>query len=89
MPKIYIFVNEKLGSGDVIGLALAEDGHCLASHLSSHEGFLKFDMGLTSTRKHEAYKNHYPEGFELVWVDDAINSKEVEEAYLKNQALKP
>ena len=56
--------------GDVMGYALCEDGEGLASHLSSHEDFSKHDLGLTSSLKHDIYKEHCPSGFELEWVDN-------------------
>ena len=69
MNKIYIFKSGQL-QNDVIGMALSEDGYELASHLSSNIDFLKHDMGLTSKWKHDTYKEHYPDGYELVWVED-------------------
>ena len=72
--KIYLACFEGgMRDGDVIGYALAEDGTVLASHLSSNEGFSKHDMGLTGTWKHDTYAKHYPDGYELEWVDDPEN----------------
>ena len=56
--------------GDVLGCALADDGTGLANHLSSSVEFAKHDMGLTSDWKHDYYREHAPNGFELEWVDD-------------------
>ena len=56
--------------GDVLGVALAEDGTGLAEHLSSSEGFARHDIGLTSDWHHDDYRKHAPDGFELEWVDD-------------------
>ena len=67
-PKIFAFINERLGS-DVIVTALAESGDFLASHYSSTENYAKYDIGVTSERKHDLFKEHYPNGYELVWVD--------------------
>lgn len=61
---------------DVIGYALAEDGDCIAQHLSSNTAFSKHDMGLTSDWKHDNYKGKYPEGYTLKWVDDPENDPE-------------
>ena len=85
--KIYLtcFPATGWGKDDVIGYALAEDGTGLASHLSSNEGFSKHDMGLTSDWKHEHYQKVYPNGFELVWVDDADNDERWQGAYKLNQ----
>ena len=87
MPKIFLYCYPAQGWGahDVIGYALAEDGAGLASHLSSNKSFSQHDMGLTSDWKHESYKKHYPEGFELEWVDDPDNHPGVAAAYALNQ----
>ena len=66
---------------------LCEDGHCLAQHCSSHEYFVKHDIGFTSEWKHEHYKEHCKEGYELIWIEDASNSHEIDAAYIKNQEL--
>lgn len=73
-PKIFLWCEPFNGGrpGDVIGWALAEDGEGLASHWSSSETFAKHDMGLTSNWKHEGYAKHYPDGYELVWLDDPL-----------------
>jgi hypothetical protein len=50
--------------------------------LSSNEDFLKYDMGLTGTRKHDLYKKHAGDaGYELVWVDDPKSHEGVQAAY--------
>jgi len=85
-PKIYLFANRKMGS-DVIGMAMAEDGHVLAGHFSSSEGFLKHDLGLTSDWKHTNYKAHYPDGYELEWVDKPLKHEGLLAAYDRNQQL--
>jgi len=71
--------------GDVMGYALAEDGHGLTSHYSSNKEFSKHDLGLTSNWKHDVYAKYYPEGFELVWIDDPDNSEEWKKVYSLNQ----
>ncbi len=75
--KIYLacFPAAGWGKNDVIGYALGEDGQGLASHLSSNIDYSKHDMGLTSDWKHEVYKEVYPEGYELIWIDDADNDE--------------
>lgn len=88
MPKIFLYCYPapNWGEHDVIGYALAEDGTVLASHISSNKAFSQHDMGLTSNWKHEAYEKHYPEGFELEWVDDPDNHPGVAAAYALNQS---
>lgn len=61
--------------GDVIGYALGEDGQGLASHLSSGIEWSKHDMGLTSDWKHDHYEKIYPNGYELIWIDDPDNDE--------------
>lgn len=87
MKKIYCFVNSGKGTDWQIVIALCEDGHCLASHCSSNEGWAKHDIGIGSDWKHDKYKEHCPEGFELIWINDAADSKEVDAAYELNQQL--
>lgn len=69
-PKIFVFVNGRASWGDYLPSAIAEDGTPLAGHCSSSIGFAKHDMGIGSDWKHELYKKHYPDGFEIEWVDD-------------------
>lgn len=80
MNKIYLFctaTGEGTGNvrgstvgGDVIGYALAEDGECLDTHLSSNWVYSQHDMGLTSNWKHEIYEKKYPNGYQCEWVDE-------------------
>jgi hypothetical protein len=66
-------------------MAIAEDGNVLAKHLSSNTHWAKHDIGITSDWKHNYYKAHYPDGYELVWLDDVQTlPKEVTE---RNNAL--
>ena len=85
-PIIYIFVNRIYSNGDVIGCAIAEDGTPLAGHLSSNEDFLKHGMGLTSSWKHDKYKVHYPDGYELKWLNN-LDTELPKEVLERNQAL--
>jgi hypothetical protein len=56
---------------------MAEDGTGLTSHLSSNDSFSKHDMGITSDWKHDIYKEKYPSGYELEWIDeDKLDSHE-------------
>jgi len=77
-------------TGDTIGYALAEDGECIANHLSSGVNWSKHDMGLTSDWKHEDYEKKYPDGYELEWIDygDLDTHVGYQKAYALNQAMK-
>lgn len=88
MPKIYCWVNSGRGTDWQIVIAMAEDGTALASHCSSSEGWAKHDIGIGSDWKHDTYRKHYPEGFELEWVDDFDGHPGLAAAYEKNQARK-
>lgn len=68
--RIFAFVGGALGQ-DVVGYAVSEDGYCLASHVSSNEGWAKHDLGLESNRKHDAYNSHFGASqWEIEWVSD-------------------
>ncbi len=74
-PKIYAYclpAGHPWGERDVIGYAIAEDGVCLATHLSSSAGFSRHDMGIAPSEwQHEHYREHYPDGYELEWINTA------------------
>lgn len=99
MKKIYLYcvplgtgsgnVQDSTVGGDVMGYALAEDGKCLASHLSSDKWFSQHDLGLTSDWKHDKYNAHYPDGFELEWVDDPDVHEGWKKAFQLNTAQWP
>lgn len=90
MPKIYLYcIHGK--QKQFYGFALAEDGNCLAEHLSSTIEFSKSDMGLYDddwSGKREKYAKHYPNGYELEWIDDdkLESHKEFQVAFAKNKA---
>ena len=96
-PKIYLWcvalnsgsgqVSGSTPGGDVLGYAMAEDGTGLASHLSSNSNFSQHDMGLTSDWKHDRYNKHYPDGFELVWLDEPKEDAGWSAAYELNQQM--
>jgi hypothetical protein len=85
--KIFCFINGGNGRDWFPVIAICEDGHCLAEHISSSEWFALHDIGINSDIKHEQYKEHCPNGYELVWVEDARNSVKLDAAYAKNQEL--
>lgn len=87
MNKIFCFNN---GGYDNwwTAMAVAEDGHVLASHICSHEVFMRHDLGITSDWKHDNYNEHYGEGnWELVWVDNTKEHKGLQLACERNEAL--
>lgn len=89
MKKIYCFCNTR-SPGWYVVLALCEDGVCLGLHASSTEAFAKLDIGYLSDEhyRHEDYREHCPDGYELVWVDDPKSHDGVMAAYARNQAMR-
>lgn len=89
-PKIFAFINSET-SGFLHVVALAEDGNCLSGHASSNVSFAKHDIGLTSDWKHENYDRHYPDGWDLEWVDDPLEEIKTNEklklAFKRNEEL--
>lgn len=85
MKKIFVFKKGHIGR-DCIVEAIAEDGVHMTSHLSSSVDWAKFDMGCgESKRKHDIYREHFPDGFEVEWVDDPHNHAGFKAAWEPNQ----
>lgn len=86
--KIYCFNNG--GPPEWLqACAIADDGHCLAGHICSHEGYMRHDLGMDgSTWKHELYNDHFGAGnWELEWVDDPKTHAGLQAALKLNAAL--
>lgn len=85
-PKIYGFVNG--GSPGWYSVeAISEDGVFLAGHVCSHPGFGPHDIGVTSDWKHDTYAKYYPDGFEVVWIEDTKNDERLKAAHAKHVAM--
>lgn len=68
MAKVFYF---RMGEGPVgPAYALAEDGTVLGALYGVQEAELPVKLGLGTEYLH-AYQMHYPEGFDLVFVDQA------------------
>lgn len=88
LPKVFAFINSGKGTDWVCGMAIAEDGHCLATHISSIDAWARHDMGAgVSTSHHDTYAKHYPSGFVVEWVDDPKAHAGLMEAYRLNQEM--
>lgn len=85
-PKIFVLCNSCSRQWHHV-MAMAEDGTHLAGHVCSDHGFISHDMGFTSDWKHDQYNRHYPDGWELVMVDDPKNHEGLQAAYELNQAM--
>lgn len=82
MGKIYGFVNG--GSpGWYVVEALSEDGDFLAQHVCSTPAYGPHDIGVVGTLQHEKYEKAYPEGFEVIWIDD-VDDERLKAAYAKH-----
>lgn len=90
-PRIYCWINAGKGTDCVVSMAMAEDGTLLTSHVSSSDGFAKGDCGYLDTpmgqRKRKLFDAHYPDGWEVEWVDDARNHPGLDAAYERNQQM--
>lgn len=85
--KIYCF-NNGGSHGWMHAVAIADDGHVLAEHVCSSEGFMSHDLGITSTWKHENYNAHFGEGrWVLEWVSNPSDHAGLQEAFRLNAAL--
>lgn len=73
-PKIYVsyVLAPNWGPTEVLAFALAEDGTGLGSHLCSNPTFIRHDMGFTSSRHRDAYDKHYPDGYDLEFIEPAF-----------------
>ncbi len=73
--EIFCYISGEFDGGPNLTVcALSEDGEFLAGHVSSSEWWAKQDSGFTNPDSchHEAYRQHYPDGYELVWVEGSI-----------------
>jgi hypothetical protein len=91
LPEIYAFVNGgEPGWWNV--QALTEDGEFIAGHCCSHPSFGPHDMGvaLGSDWKHDHYRERYPRGFVVIWIDGSPKyDPRVAAAYEKHLAHGP
>lgn len=85
--KIFCFINSVKRTDYNHVIALCEDGHCLAEHLSSNGWFARHDIGINSDNQHELYQEHCPNGYELIWVYEVEGHSGIDAAYAKNQEL--
>ena len=68
-PKIFVFCNGCSPQWHHF-VGIAEDGSALAGHICSHHGYAPHDMGVIENGwKREIYAAHYPDGFEVEYVE--------------------
>jgi len=86
-PKIFVFCNSCQPDWHNVQ-ALSEDGCFITGHICSNHCFIPHDMGLEPNGwKRDIYDKHYPEGYEVVWIEDARNPPpEFTAAYERHKA---
>lgn len=100
MATIYAFCNGCDMPDWHNGMAMCEDGHVLAEHVSSTHDFCRIDLGVDGAKRHEdgkedwsgkraKYAEHCPEGFTVEWVEQSQlrTHPGIQAAYAKNQDL--
>lgn len=92
LPRIYGF-NNGGEPGWLHAVLLAESGHCLGSHICSHEVYMPYDLGVIeggNDRRHETFMAHYPDGYvmEFVGASKVRTHKGLLKAYDLNQQLR-
>jgi hypothetical protein len=98
-PRIYCWINQGKGTDWVVSQSMAEDGTALGSHVSSSDYFAVLDSGYAEAPeftvapmgwgpnlgKRERFAEHYPDGYDLEWVDDPATHPGLLAAYGLNQ----
>lgn len=85
MGLIYVWCNSSSPEWHSM-MAMAEDGSVLAHHVCSAHGFAFHDMGIDEGGwKRDKYAEHYPDGFEVVWVESPKSHDGLMAAYALNQ----
>lgn len=74
--KIFLWC-EPWKDSDVIASALCADGTMLDTNIVYSEEYAKADMGYTTVKNHNLYREHCPDGFTLEWVDEPYNHNEL------------
>jgi hypothetical protein len=90
-PKIFVFCNGCSPQWHSF-VALAEDGTGLTGHICSSHGWAAHDMGVDEDGwKRDIYAKHYPDGFEVEYVEitckaDVDKHPGLVAAFAKNKA---
>lgn len=66
--EIFCFIQRK-EERRLIVVALCECGKVLAIKTSTNSKWAKNDIGMTSEKLHDRYKEHCPDGFKLTWLN--------------------
>ncbi len=86
--RIYIvaFTSADPKSKNLDCQAVAEDGEGLAECSATDLESAKSGIGLTSQSNHKSYSAHYPDGYELEWVNDPATHSGWQRALKRNRA---
>ena len=84
---ITAFINGTFGSlGDLVVMAVDEDGFVLAEHVSSHELWARHDIGVgrkgddrRGAAHDEKYDCRYPDGWVVEWTSDLARIERLHE----------
>ncbi len=74
--------------------AISDDGQWLATHMSSNDEWAKYDIGIgadsngQSKRKHDIYNAHFPDGWELEWIEQPVTHSGLHDALTKYKATR-
>ena len=70
-------------------VAIAADGTGLTGHVCSGHAWFDHDMGFSSNWKHDVYDKHYPEGWELEYVETTAiaNHERLQKAFKLHRAM--
>lgn len=71
--KIFIWCSHCSDNCHYMVASTEDDNETIARHVSSDHEYGKYDMGFSSSKKHEIYKEKYPDGYELHYVDNNKN----------------
>lgn len=78
LPTIYGF-NNGGSNGWYSAVLISEDGTWMGSHVCSHEGYMRHDLGIlegTRPDRHAGFQKHYPDGYKMEFVSqDAFDNK--------------
>lgn len=92
LPTIFGFVNG--GSpGWWNCMLIAEDGHVLGGHICSDPGYAPGDLGVVAgglgTSRHEQFRAHYPDGYQMEFVsyEDVKKHAKLKQAFALADAL--
>lgn len=84
MPKVFVFPNGvQKKTGNLYFDTLSEDGVFLSQEVYATKEAAYAALGVTTEERHDHYRRYYPDGFEVVVVEDPA----MHEGFQKAMAL--